>query len=123
MSESYKTYIYGDGGGFLETLRPIQGGGVWQKNIGSINQLHERDIVPIDSMYRVFDNDNNTRFWMDVWYSCTPFRVQLHRILLCLLVKRRLLVIYGLLMIRSFLGVDRSEEGLRGNDWTIYPLF
>lgn len=44
-------------------------GRVWAKAIGTINQLHDNDIIPSNGVQRLVGDENSTLFWKDYWIS------------------------------------------------------
>nr|KAJ0211501.1 hypothetical protein LSAT_V11C400221850 [Lactuca sativa] len=48
------------------------GGGVWNKIVGSINELHERGIIPSNSLHKIVGDGVHTRFWKDAWCLDIP---------------------------------------------------
>ncbi|KAL4570859.1 hypothetical protein LXL04_026522 [Taraxacum kok-saghyz] len=39
--------------------------GVWSNIVGTINYLHDRDLIPLHSISRIVGNGSSTRFWSD----------------------------------------------------------
>nr|KAJ0208350.1 hypothetical protein LSAT_V11C500259680 [Lactuca sativa] len=56
------------------------GGGVWRNIIGSINQLHERNVVDKNSMSIVITDESLAKFWEDVWCGGLIFKNQFPRL-------------------------------------------
>ncbi|CAH1436007.1 unnamed protein product [Lactuca virosa] len=56
------------------------GGGIWNAIVGSINQLHERGSIPLNSLHRVVGDGVHTRFWKDAWCSDIPFMMRFGRL-------------------------------------------
>nr|GEV83978.1 RNA-directed DNA polymerase, eukaryota, reverse transcriptase zinc-binding domain protein [Tanacetum cinerariifolium] len=48
--------------------------GVWSRIVGSINRLHEKNIISLSSMKRHVNNGATTKFWHDVWAGSASFK-------------------------------------------------
>nr|GEY85641.1 RNA-directed DNA polymerase, eukaryota [Tanacetum cinerariifolium] len=49
-------------------------GGVWSRIVGSINRIHEKNLIPLSSMKRQVNNGASTKFWYDSWAGTSPFK-------------------------------------------------
>ncbi|PWA83353.1 reverse transcriptase domain, Reverse transcriptase zinc-binding domain protein [Artemisia annua] len=58
----------------------IKNKGVWYRIVGSINSMHEKNIIPYSSMQRIVNNGASTKFWHDSWNGNSPLKFQFPRL-------------------------------------------
>nr|GEY12149.1 RNA-directed DNA polymerase, eukaryota [Tanacetum cinerariifolium] len=58
----------------LLSLRNIKSKGVWSRFVGSINRIHEKNLIPLSSIKRQVNNGASTKFWYDSWAGTSPFK-------------------------------------------------
>nr|GEZ52981.1 putative RNA-directed DNA polymerase, eukaryota, reverse transcriptase zinc-binding domain protein [Tanacetum cinerariifolium] len=59
---------------FIIAMEGLHSKGVWSRFVGSINRIHEKNLIPLSSIKRQVNNGASTKFWYDSWAGTSPFK-------------------------------------------------
>ena len=72
--------IHGENGGISNRDDQRKKKGTWARIIGSINYLHDKQIIDYNTVkYRLVSGDK-IRFWLDTWIEEQPLCVRFNRL-------------------------------------------
>ncbi|GJT85065.1 hypothetical protein Tco_1066782, partial [Tanacetum coccineum] len=73
--------VHGDYVGFITSrASDFKQKGVWRSIVGTINNLHVKNIFPVNSISKRVGDGLITKFWKDIWIGDTPLMYSFPRL-------------------------------------------
>lgn len=73
--------IYGEEGGLGWTTGfRSRNKGIWKNILGTINSLHDKNIISLNSFSKRVGNGMHTKFWKEIWIGETPLMLRYPRL-------------------------------------------
>lgn len=74
--------IYGITDGMPFSISTILGKSVWLRIVASINIVHDKNIIPLSSLYKKLGDRRSTKCWSNIWVGLVPLGIWFHRLFL-----------------------------------------